>query len=382
MSEKRIVVWVQHMADRPYLMLQWHEPDTGKRKSKSAETCNPLEAEQKRADLEYELNNGLHKQASAMSWATFRELFEAEHLPGIKPRTGENYRNTFELFERLAGPKALRSVSERTVSAFAAAMLREGGRSGGPMMASTVKARLQFLHTALAWAAKQKLIPACPHFPTVKVPRRKPQPVPTESFEKLIDKAGGDAELRALLLCCWLAGLRRNEAFALEREPSEAAPWVDFGRSRIVLPSGFVKAVEDQWVPLDPELRAALEALPRRDHRFFHFTAAQTGEPLSVQALSNRVTALARYAGVKLNLKALRRGFGCRYAGKVSAHVLQRLMRHSTISITMEYYANIDDAVESAILGPPESRNSSRNSVSSSDHFPSANPEEMQAKPA
>jgi hypothetical protein len=76
MSDKRVTVWVQHFADRPHLMLQWHDPDTGKRKSKSAETCNPLDAEQKWSDLEYELNHGLHKEASSMSWDRFREVFE------------------------------------------------------------------------------------------------------------------------------------------------------------------------------------------------------------------------------------------------------------------------------------------------------------------
>jgi integrase len=64
-------------------------------------------------------------------------------------------------------------------------------------------------------------------------------------------------------------------------------------------------------------------------------------------------------AGVRLTFKSLRRGFGCRYAGKVSAHVLQRLMRHSDLKITMTYYANIDAAVEEAVLGAK--RNTSRN---------------------
>jgi hypothetical protein len=45
---KRIVVWVQHFGDRPHLMLQWHDPDTGKRKSMNAETRNPLDAEKAR----------------------------------------------------------------------------------------------------------------------------------------------------------------------------------------------------------------------------------------------------------------------------------------------------------------------------------------------
>src|SRR5262249_4478574 len=121
-------------------------------------------------------------------------------------------------------------------------------------------------------------------------------------------------------------------------------------------------AVKDQWLPLDPELRAALEALPRHGRRVFRFTNSR-GVPLTVGGVSQRVAALANRANVKLTMKALRRGFGCRYAGKVSAHVLQRLMRHASIKTTMDYYANIDDAVEEAVLGGR--RNSSRNNGAS-----------------
>jgi hypothetical protein len=57
---KRIVVWVQHMGDRPILMLWWHDPVTGQRKSKGAKTCNPLDAEKARSDLGYEVNHRLY----------------------------------------------------------------------------------------------------------------------------------------------------------------------------------------------------------------------------------------------------------------------------------------------------------------------------------
>src|SRR5581483_1916557 len=98
---RRVVVWVQHFGDRPYLMLQWHDPVTGKRKSKSAGTNNPLDAERIRADLEYEINNGLHLRAAQMSWQRFRELFEAEHFPGVRADTRLVYQRTFDTFERL-----------------------------------------------------------------------------------------------------------------------------------------------------------------------------------------------------------------------------------------------------------------------------------------
>ena len=76
--------------------------------------------------------------------------------------------------------------------------------------------------------------------------------------------------------------------------------------------------------------------------------------------VSARVRDLAQAAGVKLTTKSLRRGFGCRYAGKVSAQVLQKLMRHASIKTTLDYYANVDDAVMEAVLGPK--RNAQRSS--------------------
>lgn len=359
MSEPRVKVWVQKFKDRSNLMLQWIDPDTGRRKSQSSETADEAKAEIARADLESDLNHGRYAAASRMTWEAFRELFEEEYFPNCRPETCKVYEHAFGLFEQVCSPKSLRSITERTISALAAGLRKLPGRGhGGPMEAITIKVRLQFLHTALAWAAEQKLIPKCPKFPTIKVPRKKPQPVPAEAFEKLLAKAEG--QMKAFLLCGWLAGLRRNEALALEWLESDKAPWVDSLRNRIWLPAEFVKGVEDQWVPLDPQLKDALEALPRHGRKVFRLLSRMTGEPLTPSGVSLEVTKLAKRAGVKLTMKALRKGFGCRYAGSVSTHVLQRLMRHANISTTMAYYANVDDAVEKAVLG--RSCNSLRNS--------------------
>jgi integrase len=216
---------------------------------------------------------------------------------------------------------------------------------------------LAYLQVALNWAVEQKLLPSAPAFPVVKVAKKRPQPVAAESFERLFAQA--DAQMQVYLLCGWLAGLRRNEALLLEWEPGTHAPWVDLQRNRIWLPGEFVKGVEDQWVPLDPELRRALESLPRHGRRVFRFTMPGGGLATG-SGMSKLIETLARKAGVRLSMRSLRRGFGCRYAGKVPAQVLQRLMRHSKIETTMDYYANVDAAVEEAVLGPQ--RNSMRNS--------------------
>src|SRR5262249_27456010 len=87
-------------------------------------------------------------------------------------------------------------------------------------------------------------------------------------------------------------------------------------------------------------------------------------------------TGLAKHAGVRLSMHSLRKGFGCRHAGKVPAQVLQRLMRHSNIKTTMDYYANIDEAVEEAILGMQRNtlRNTSRKDTASSQPPVNASP--------
>lgn len=341
------------------LMLQWIDPDTNKRKSKSAGTADEREAAQARADLEYELNKGLHKEASRMTWEKFRGLFEAKYVANLRQQTRRNYADTFNLFEELCHPAGLRSITERTVSRFASAMRQRPTRGRIGMMLSSVHVRLEFLHTALAWAVEPKILPACPKFPTIKVPRKRPQPVPAESFEKLLEKAT-DAQTQAYLLAGWLGGLRLREALALDWEPTNEAPRVDLSRDRIIFSAECVKAVEDQWVPFDPILREAMEALPHHGRKAFRFISRKTGEPVCAEGMSQRIIKLAKLAGVKLSMHSLRKGFGCHYAGKVPAQVLQRLMRHANIGTTMGFYANVDAAVEEAVLGAK--RNTSRNS--------------------
>ena len=101
-----------------------------------------------------------------------------------------------------------------------------------------------------------------------------------------------------------------------------------------------------------------MKRLPKR-HFNHKALRGRTGRPLGPTGVCSRISALARQAGVRLSMKTLRAGFGCRYAGKVPAQVLQKLMRHGNIAITMTYYANVDDAVMDAVLGGK--RNTSRN---------------------
>src|SRR5262249_24534916 len=138
-----------------------------------------------------------------------------------------------------------------------AASLRGRGDCPG-----TIALRLQQLKTSLAWSVRQGFLSTVPAFPVVKVPRKLPQPVPVELFERLTARTD-DPQMRAFLACGWLAGLRLEDAFALSWEESTEAPWVDLDRRRIWFPAEHVKGCADQWVPLDPALAAALQELHR-----------------------------------------------------------------------------------------------------------------------
>jgi integrase len=352
MAENRITVYILEPKDRSTLQLQWVDPDTGARKSKSARTADRDEAEKARSDLEYELNHGKYQEASKLDWDRFRELFEAEYAAGLRLRSREKFTVVLDVFEQITNPAKLRAVSERTLSLFVKGM-RERKRPNGKVGLApiTMKNYLIALKTALAWAVDQKLLSSLPKFPTIKVPRKKPQPIPAEAFERLLAKAP-DALWRAYLLCAWWGGLRLSEARHLQWDSSDSLPWIDFEGNRIVLPAVFAKSDEDQWVPLHPVLRQALSELPRTGPEVFPFRSRRGGGPLSRNGITNRISDMAKRAGVNLSMHKLRKGFGCRVAkklGRGNAPILHSLMRHSSMQITMDYYASVDDALQDAI---------------------------------
>src|SRR6516225_1770450 len=190
MNEQRVRVWVQQFYDRPTLILQWVNPETGQRKSKSARTTDPEKAEIARRDLEYELNHGTYQESSKLEWERFRQLFEDEYLAGLRPRTRERYNGVLDVFEQIIHPTKLRSITERTISLFLKGMRERKQTDGRVGLAPwTIKNYLIALKTSLAWAVEQKLLPAVPKFPKIRVPKKKPQPIPAEAFEKLLAKA-------------------------------------------------------------------------------------------------------------------------------------------------------------------------------------------------
>lgn len=353
MSVEGVMVYVLKPKDRPTLQLQWVDPVRGKRKTCSAKTSDPAAAELARSDLQFRLRNGLYQEQSKLDWKHFRELFEQEHVAGLRESTREKYACVLDVFEQIVNPAKLRAIDERVLSQFVRGM-RERKRRGKkePGLARwTMRNYLISLKKAIGWAVEQKLLPTMPNFPKVKAPKKKPQPIPAESFERLLLKAP-NALWRAFLLCGWWAGLRLSEVRELRWEKSDRWPWIDFEGNRVMLPAAFAKSGADQLVPLHPTLRRTLAELPRSCDKVFPFRSRMGGGPLSRSGISNRIITMAKRAGVKLSMHALRKSFGCRIAkrfGKGSAPVLHELMRHASMQTTMDFYANVDDVLQEVV---------------------------------
>src|SRR5262245_24240990 len=110
MPEHRTTVYVLKPKDRLTLQLQWIDPDTGRRRTRSAGTDDPGLADKARGDLEYELNKGLYKEASKLDWDRFRQLLEEEKLALLRPRSREKYGTVLDVFEQTVKPSKVRSI--------------------------------------------------------------------------------------------------------------------------------------------------------------------------------------------------------------------------------------------------------------------------------
>jgi|SRR5579884_1960578 len=189
------------------------------------------------------------------TWKGFRQRYEREYLSGLRQRSREKNLMVLDIFEQERRPKGMREINEQMVSNFVVCLrnrpiVKRGKPTGQIGLAPwSIKNYLGALHSALKWAADQKLIQTVPKFPVIKVPKLRPQPIDEADWLKLLAKAPSPL-WRAYLLCGWYGGLRLMEVYQLRRRRTEEWPWLDLVGDRIVLPARFVKANEDQWVPL------------------------------------------------------------------------------------------------------------------------------------
>lgn len=229
---------------------------------------------------------------------------------------------------------------------------------GDGCAAATIQGHLAYLKVAIRWAAEQKLIPVVPKFPKMKVPKgaskkkiRAAARIGVDELHKLLKHAPNDG-WRLLIALAWQCGLRRCEARNVRGQD------VDLRGHKIIVP--FSKSGEiDASVFTTPDLERML--LDRWPDGRFPDDRLITREEVSPDPyeVTKHFKRIAKAANVKgggsdglATLHDLRRAFGSRWAAKVPAQVLQRMMRHADIKTTMDFYAEVEGAAVAAIWGP------------------------------
>ena len=366
---EEIKVTVVKFGDQKFLQMQYKDPITGRKQTKSSGTTNRREAERASAKLEAELREGRYKPASKITWAEFRRRYEDEVLTSLAKETDHKVQTVFGLLESLINPGRLRDLTAARISTFQS-QLRAGKRSE-----NTIDGYMAHLMAALNWAVSIGLLPEAP---TVKRPKRrkdgktmKGRPITLEELERMLDKVPQEVGEQAApswkeyLEGLWQSGLRLEESLELWWDRDDRLQVVVEGRHPMLrIPRDFEKGNKDRMLPMAPEFAEFLERIPtaERTGRVFKLVAKRAhGERLTRDRVSRIISAIGKAAKVKVHTYSsgkvkyasahdLRRSFGERWSTRVMPPILQQLMRHESIETTLKYYVGRNAQLTASIL--------------------------------
>jgi integrase len=323
--------------------MQWKDPVTGKKITRSTGTPMKRDAERIAARIEGEINSGDGLlETSRLTWDEFVAKYRAEVLDGQSRGGRDKMLSVLRCFKKLVNPAKLAVVGPQQVGQFSRLM------RVAKTPETTIYSNLNCLRSALNWAFRQRLIRGKVH---VEMPRKPPgmkgRPITAEEFDRLIAKAQAEKQETPeshLLRGLWWSGLRLSEALALHWTDDRAF-CVDMGGKR---PMFFIrghaeKGRKNRLLAMAPEFAELLQQTPTAERVGFVFLSDEDPRP-SLWTLSRRLSALGLLAGIRVtpdkyaSAHDLRRAFGFRWAHRVMPPVLQELMRHETIATTMEYY--------------------------------------------
>lgn len=391
-----IKVTLINPADRRYFMAQWDDPLTGKTKTQSTKTTLRREAERFASRLEAELNTGTHRRATTTTWQELRTRYETEVSATKAPRTALKTQSAFNTLERKFAPSRIDSVADAGFISRYAAGLRADG-----LAEFTIRGHLAEIRKVLRWAQRMDIIKTVPH---IAFPRptggMKGRPITDEEFARMIaaielatlptiwTTADGtrksqprqvvSPEFRAgwndLLVGMYLSGLRLEEAMALHwTEDSGIMVDLSGPRPMLRIQATGQKSRKFQMLPITPDFADFLQKTPE-DKRTGYVFNPLTYKRGSKDGISWRplpghvgkvVSAIGKAAGIMVNgskyasAHDLRRAFGNRWAKLVMPAVLMELMRHESISTTMDFYVGIlaTDASDAAFKAMPPTGN-------------------------
>ena len=361
-----------HVVDygRKYFQMRYVDPLTGRQRTRSTRVprSRRREAERVAAKWEHDLREGRYKELSKISWAEFRDRYEQEALAAKAPATAVKVSGTFNAVERILQAERLAAITSDQISRFQKQLRDEG------LAESTIASHLRHLKAALRWAARKKLLTEVPDIDIHGGHQMKGRPITTEEFERMLAKVpavvGNDGveSWECLLRGLWWSGLRLGEALNLSWTDDRLL-CVDFSGRRPMfrIQAAAHKSRKGCILPMAPEFAEFLRNIPEAERSDFVFNPRSrrlSGNRPRVDTISKKITQIGRLAGIKVSEREkqgaskvkyasahdIRRAFGLRWANLVMPPVLQQLMRHGSISTTIEFYLGRNAEAASDVL--------------------------------
>lgn len=363
----RIKVYVIDYS-RKFLVFQWTDPTTGKRKTLSSKCTKRRDAERRAAELEESLNSLIPRGDGLISWDLFAKEFWEKHLLSLEDSSASRFDSVLSMFKKEMDPANLRAVNGSVLSDYAS-KLRELGRSE-----TTISTHMTHLRAALRWARENNYVTEIPQFPRVvkgKRARAKGRPLTDKEFVaflravtptlirrmKLLLTRTAErrrAEIRTwrrFIIGLWLSGLRLNEAIELTWNDLHSPISIITTEKHPLLNINHdgQKSKESQLLPLTPDFgRWILRKTPEAERVGVVFPLAKERhhEARRQEHISKVISDIGKTSGVKVSSSGkfasahdLRRTFGLRWSSRVMPPELQQLMRHENIETTMKFYA-------------------------------------------
>jgi integrase len=269
---------------------------------------------------------------------SFRDFAEQQWLPTYPRAAGNRATTTREkqmhvrvhLVPRL-GDVPLHEVRGRVVDRFFAELT---GAGLSPKTRKNIGATLnKMLGTATEWG----LIEAPPRLPRIRVPERQFDFLTPEESERLLAGAR-TPEARLLILFALRTGARASEQLALRWGDLDwVSHKVGFARSAIRGEEGPTKSGRVRYVPLTPELEAALRASRHLKSQLVF--CRQDGKPLTLWQLHTALETACRRSGLReVRWHDLRHSFASQLAMRgLPLRRVQEWLGHSSIQMTMRY---------------------------------------------
>jgi len=343
---------------------QVRDPETkqiiGTRSTRETREREALKAAQRIADeiLSAERDDDLE----ILSFDEFVDRYDREVLSGQRKSTRENMISTTRKVRSVLSPRLLRHFARGSEISRLAASLREEGLS-----LYSVKRHLSNVRTLLRWAHRLELIERVPFVPVPSprdLERTKGRAITAEEFDRMIDvtpKVVGEARSRdwiRILRGLYLSGLRLREALSLSWDEGDFRLELDSELPRFRVRKSGEKSKRGGRYPITPDFFTfLLQEFPESEREGLVFHASTESKP-ELSYIPNNASRVIQSIGKRAGVKAgkgrggeihfasahdLRRSFGVRWARKVDEDELRRLMRHSSIETTREFYIGSED---------------------------------------